>query len=89
MRGVVVTAASENYDFVNRFFAPNVGIDEDPVTGSAYTKLIPYWAKRLNKTNLRGKQISARGGEVDCEYKDQRVSIGGTAIKYLQGHIEI
>lgn len=87
LRGVIVTAVSESYDFVNRFFAPNVGINEDAVTGSAYTKLIPYWAERLAKKRMTAKQVSARGGEVICEIAGERVLIGGKAVNYLQGQI--
>lgn len=89
LRGVIVTAPSENYDFVSRWFGPNVGVDEDPVTGSAHTTLTPYWSKRLGKTSLRAKQISERGGELLCELEDDRVVISGRAVKYLEGEIEI
>lgn len=89
LRGVIITASSENYDFVSRFFAPKFGIDEDPVTGSAHTQLTPYWSKKLNKNKLHAKQISKRGGELFCELNGNRVSIAGNAIKYLQGEIEI
>lgn len=89
IRGVVVTAPSTSYDFVNRYFAPSVGINEDSVTGSAFTRLIPYWAKRLNKVTLFAKQISQRGGEVYCELDGERVKIAGTAVKYLQGKLSI
>ena len=88
-RGVIVTAASKKYDFVCRFFAPQVGINEDPVTGSAFTKLAPLWAEKLDRTKLRAKQISARGGEVDCELVGDRVLISGSAVCYLVGQIEI
>ena len=89
LRGVVITAKSENYDFVSRFFAPKYGIDEDPVTGSAHTQLIPYWAEKLDKNKLHTKQVSKRGGELFCELLDKRVSIAGYAVKYMQGEIEI
>jgi len=88
-RGVIITAADEDYDFVARIFAPNAGIDEDPVTGSAYTKLVPYWAKRTGKTKFHARQVSSRGGELFCELSDDRVFIAGTAVKYLEGFIEI
>lgn len=88
-RGIIVTAASKQYDFVNRFFGPNVGINEDPVTGSAFTKLIPYWAKKLEKEVLTAKQVSPRGGEVFCQLLGDRVLISGHAKKYMQGMIEI
>ncbi|MCL4134265.1 UNVERIFIED_CONTAM: hypothetical protein GTU68_023158 [Idotea baltica] len=89
VRGVVVTAPSNQYDFVNRYFAPLIGINEDSVTGSAFTKLIPYWSRRLNKKNMTAKQISRRGGEVYCELIKGRVKIAGSALKYLQGTISI
>jgi len=88
-RGVIITAASENYDFVVRFFAPSHGIDEDPVTGSAYTQLAPYWSERLGVKKLRARQLSSRGGEVDCQMKGDRVLIAGRAVKYMQGEIEV
>ncbi|MBX2848841.1 MAG: PhzF family phenazine biosynthesis protein [Acidiferrobacterales bacterium] len=87
VRGVIVSAPSQAYDFVNRCFAPAVGINEDSVTGSAFTRLIPYWADRLNKNELFAKQISRRGGEVYCELKGNRVKIAGTATKFMQGTI--
>lgn len=89
LRGVIITSCSENYDFVSRLFAPKYGIDEDPVTGSAHTQLVPYWAEQLNKTQFHAKQLSSRGGELYCELLNDRVSIAGYAVKYLQGEIEI
>jgi len=89
LRGVIITARSENYDFVTRFFAPNFGINEDPVTGSAFTQLIPYWANQLNKNKLNAKQISARGGEVKCTLVGERVKILGKAVKYMTATIEV
>ena len=89
LRGVAITAPSKEYDFVTRFFAPRYGIDEDPVTGSAFTQLIPYWAQQLNKKNFNAKQVSARGGEVRGELHDDRVRIAGQAVKFLQGQIEV
>jgi len=88
-RGVIITAPSQNYDFVSRFFAPNFGINEDPVTGSSFTQLAPYWAERLGRRKLYAKQLSSRGGEVICELKGDRVAIAGRAVKYLQGEIEV
>lgn len=76
-RGVIVTAPSSQYDFVNRFFAPRIGVNEDPVTGSAFTKLIPFWAKELGKKRLNAKQVSVRGGEVFCRLNGDRVMISG------------
>jgi PhzF family phenazine biosynthesis protein len=87
-RGVIISAASEECDFVARFFAPNLGIPEDPVTGSAYTQLVPYWAKRTGKTAFHARQVSSRGGELFCELIGDRVRIAGTAVKYLEGTIE-
>ena len=89
LRGVCISAPGEHYDIVTRFFAPRYGINEDPVTGSAYTQLVPYWAQRLGKTHIRARQISPRGGDVNCELKDDRVVIAGKAVKYLEGTIEI
>jgi PhzF family phenazine biosynthesis protein len=83
----LVTAPAD--DFVSRFFAPSVGIDEDPVTGSAHCSLIPYWAARLGKTSMHARQISRRGGELECELRGDRVSIAGRAVRYLHGTIEV
>jgi len=88
-RGVIIAAPSQNYDFVSRFFAPNFGINEDPVTGSSFTQLAPYWAERLGRRKLYATQLSSRGGEVICELKGDRVAIAGRAVKYLQGEIEV
>jgi len=89
LRGVCITAQSHNYDFVSRFFAPNHGIDEDPVTGSAYTQLAPYWSNVLGKKDLIARQVSTRGGEVKCALQGERVSIAGHAVTYLIGSINI
>jgi len=89
LRGVCITSKHSTYDFVSRFFAPNYGIDEDPVTGSAYTQLTPYWAKKLNKKKFHSKQLSPRGGEVHCELKDERVYISGNAVCYIVGEMTI
>lgn len=86
---VIVTAPGDDCDFVSRFFAPTAGIDEDPVTGSAHCTLIPYWAQRLGKNKLRARQISKRGGELFCELAGDRVHIGGKAVLYLRGELEI
>lgn len=86
---VIVTAPGEKSDFVSRFFAPNVGVDEDPVTGSAHCTLIPYWAERLGKNSLYARQVSTRGGELFCELVDDRVRIGGSAVLYLKGEIYV
>jgi len=89
LRGVAITAKSNKYDFVVRFFAPKYGINEDPVTGSAYTQLIPYWSNTIGVNKLHAKQVSSRGGEVFCEFVGNRVSIAGKAVTYLAGEIEI
>lgn len=88
-RGLAVTARGEDCDFVSRFFAPKVGIAEDPVTGSAHTKLVPYWAERLGKPTLRARQLSQRGGELFCELRGARVLMSGTAVPYLTGTITV
>ena len=89
LRGVIVTAPSSKYDFVARFFAPKFGIPEDPVTGSAYTQLMPYWAEKIGKSKLSAKQISPRGGKLICELKGNRVLISGSAVMYMEGKVEI
>ena len=89
LRGVYISAKSDKYDFVTRFFAPKYGIDEDPVTGSAFTQLVSYWADELDRDVLFAKQVSARGGEVYCQLKGDRVLLSGGATKYLEGFIEI
>ena len=81
LRGVVITAKSERYDFITRFFAPKYGVNEDPVTGSAFTQLIPYWKQVLNKSSFHAKQASPRGGEVKCSVQGDRVKISGQANK--------
>jgi predicted PhzF superfamily epimerase YddE/YHI9 len=88
-QGVVVTAPGKDCDFVSRYFAPAAGIPEDPVTGSTHCVLIPYWAKRLGKRDLHARQISARGGELFCEDRGERVGIGGTAVTYIEGKIDL
>jgi len=87
--GVIVTARGDGCDFVSRFFAPRAGILEDPVTGSAHTLLIPFWAKRLGKNVLHAFQVSRRRGEIFCEYMGKRVQIGGRAVTYMTGMIDI
>jgi PhzF family phenazine biosynthesis protein len=84
---LIVTAPGRKADFVSRFFAPAFGIPEDPVTGSAHCTLIPYWSARLNKSELVARQISARGGELFCSDRGDRVKIGGEAVLYLEGEI--
>lgn len=83
--GHIVTAPGEHVDFVSRMFAPNAGIDEDPVTGSAHTLLVPYWAERLGKTALTAYQASARGGHLDCRLEGDRVVLGGRCVTVIEG----
>lgn len=87
--GVIVSAPGEKSDFVSRFFAPAVGINEDPVTGSAHTSLIPFWAERFGWNEMTAAQLSERGGELYCEYLGSRVLIKGRAVTFLQGEITI
>lgn len=86
---LAATAAGNSIDFTARFFAPNAGIDEDPVTGSAYTFLAPYWAQRLGRDSLSAQQLSARGGDLHCTLAGERVLIAGPAQLYLRGEITI
>jgi predicted PhzF superfamily epimerase YddE/YHI9 len=86
---VIATAPGNSHDFVSRFFAPKAGINEDPVTGSAHSTLIPFWAGRLGKDVLRARQISARGGELLCAMRGDRVGIAGTAALYSTGTIHL
>ena len=86
---VIVTAPGMDCDFVSRFFAPTAGVNEDPVTGSAHCTLIPYWAERLGKKKLFAQQLSKRGGELFCEDASDRVLIGGKAVLYLRGEIQL
>ena len=87
-RGIIVTARSQTYDFISRFFAPGVGVDEDPVTGSAHTLLIPYWSNIIGKEDLTAKQVSKRGGLLYCKNESDRVKIRGHAVTYLRGMID-
>ena len=86
-RGVIITAKGNEVDFVSRFFAPQCGIPEDPVTGSAHTTLTPYWSEKLNKKTLTAKQLSERGGDIQCEYLGDRVKLSGHGVCYLIGEI--
>ena len=88
VRSVIVSAPGNDCDIVSRFFAPGLGINEDPVTGSAHCSLVPYWAARLHKQQLQCRQISARGGKLDCELKEGRVFITGSAVTYMQGAVD-
>lgn len=88
--GVIVTAIGEGvYDFVSRYFAPAKGIPEDPVTGGAHCALVPYWAKRLNKSTFCAYQASRRGGEITCRLAGGRVELEGACVFYLEGEVEI
>ena len=89
LQGVIVTAPGKDVDFISRYFAPKFGIPEDPVTGSSHTSLTPYWSKILGKERLTARQLSARGGELICEHKGQRVEISGHAVTYMKGKIRI
>lgn len=84
---VSVTAPGDECDFVSRFFAPQVGINEDPVTGSAHCALVPYWAQRLGQGSLQARQISSRGGELQCELRQDRVFLTGRARTYMTGQV--
>jgi PhzF family phenazine biosynthesis protein len=88
-RGVIITAKGKEVDFVSRFFAPQCGIDEDPVTGSAHTTLTPYWSGRLGKTSLSARQLSTRGGDLHCQLINDRIIISGKAVTYLIGDIQL
>jgi PhzF family phenazine biosynthesis protein len=87
--GIIATAPGATSDFVSRFFAPRLGIPEDPVTGAAHCTLIPYWAERLKRVKLRALQVSARGGELLCENRGERVGIAGRAVTYSSGFLHI
>jgi PhzF family phenazine biosynthesis protein len=88
-RGLIVSAQSKEYDFISRCFFPGAGVNEDPVTGSAHTTLIPYWSKVLNKTKMLAKQVSQRGGILHCDISGDRVIIGGEAVLFLIGEIDL
>lgn len=86
---IATAPGRDGVDFVSRYFAPNYGVDEDPVTGSAHCVLTPYWAARLGKEQLTARQISARGGELTCTLRGDRVTIAGHAVLYLEGAITV
>jgi len=86
-QGVIITAPGERHDFVSRFFAPTIGINEDPVTGAAHCSLIPYWAQRLGKSELSAYQCSARGGELECRLEGDRVKIAGHSVLVASGRL--
>lgn len=87
--GVTVTAPGEKADFVSRFFAPRANINEDPVTGSAHCNLVPFWAEKIGKKKLYAEQISARHGELFCEYLGDRISLGGNAVTFFEGEVDL
>ncbi len=87
---LILTAKGKTVDFVSRFFAPSAGIDEDPVTGSAHSQLIPFWSEKLNKKRMTAKQLSKRGGDLVCEQKStERVMMGGECVFYMKGEFEV
>lgn len=86
---VIATAPGDSADFVSRYFAPAAGIPEDPVTGSSHCTLIPYWARRLGRSRLHARQVSARGGELLCDDLGERVRIAGSAVLYLEGTVTL
>ena len=86
---IATAPGRDGVDFVSRYFAPNYGVDEDSVTGSAHCVLTPYWAARLGKEQLTARQISARGGELTCTLRGDRVTIAGHAVLYLEGAITV
>lgn len=87
--GVIISAPGDTADYVYRFFAPRQGIPEDPVTGSANCTLVPYWAERLGKATLDARQLSARGGDLRCTLRGDRVLIAGRTVEYLRGEIDV
>lgn len=87
LRGVVVTAPGVTFDFVSRFFAPKLGVPEDPVTGSAHCELAPYWANRLEKNTLAARQVSKRGGNLQCRVQGNRVILSGSAVTFMVADI--
>lgn len=87
VRGVIATAPGREVDFVSRFFAPQSGVDEDPVTGSAHTSLTPYWSGALGKKRLTARQLSKRGGDLTCRLRGDRVLITGKGVLYMKGEI--
>ena len=88
-RGIIVSAPGNDVDFVSRFFGPVVGVNEDPVTGSAHTTLIPYWASRLGKKHMLAKQLSKRGGDLTCDFLGERVNISGKAVLYMIAEVQL
>lgn len=87
--GVIATAPGDTSDCASRYFVPQAGVNEDPVTGAAHCQLVPWWAQRLGKRELFARQVSARGGELWCEARDGRVTLAGDAVDYLEGVITV
>ncbi len=91
--GIIISAEGtgdfQEYDFVSRYFAPQIGIDEDPATGAAHCMLAPIWAEKLNKTNFKARQVSPRGGDLELSLEDNRLNITGQAVLYLKGEIYV
>jgi predicted PhzF superfamily epimerase YddE/YHI9 len=86
---IMITAPGRKVDFVSRFFAPALGIDEDPVTGSAHSQLIPFWSEKLYKNKMQARQLSARGGQLWVEQNGDRVNMGGRCVFYMKGEITL
>ena len=89
LRGIMITAPGNDVDFVSRFFAPKLGIPEDPVTGSAHCALTPYWSERLGRSRLQAFQCSKRGGHITCTLDGERVFLSGRAVTFMEGTISI
>jgi predicted PhzF superfamily epimerase YddE/YHI9 len=87
--GVIITAKGHVADVVSRCFYPGAGIQEDPVTGSAHCNVVPYWSNKLQKNKLHCRQLSQRGGDLDCELAGERVRMTGRCVLYMQGEIRI
>ena len=87
---MIITAPGNKVDFVSRFFAPGAGVNEDPVTGSAHSQLIPFWYEKLNKKKMHALQLSSRGGEIWCEQLNtERVSMAGNCVFFMKGEIDL
>lgn len=86
---IIITAPGREVDFVSRFFAPAAGVDEDPVTGSAHSQLIPFWSGKLGKTVMQAKQLSQRGGHLWVEQRGGRVGMGGHCVFYMKGEVKV
>jgi PhzF family phenazine biosynthesis protein len=89
LRGIIVTAPGDEVDFVSRFFAPQLGVPEDPVTGSAHCELAPYWAGKLGRNLMTARQVSRRGGSLTCEIAGDRVLISGSAVMFMEAEISL